>query len=151
MPSKRVAAASFVNKGLDYRNLQWPSWPSLSDQNCLRDCKNTRHWCLYGCQIAMSSDYPGGTNIRFGLDALIGLILGFGDMATGAISLAFVLAAMRQGEPFSFILEMGWNILVDLVLGALPIVGDIFHVTHKANTENLSLLREFRVQQKPAL
>lgn len=99
----------------------------------------------------MSSDYPGGTNIRFGLDALIGLILGFGDMATGAISLAFVLAAMRQGEPFSFILEMGWNILVDLVLGALPIVGDIFHVTHKANTENLSLLREFRVQQKPAL
>jgi hypothetical protein len=46
---------------------------------------------------------------------------------------------------------MGWNILVDLVRGALPIVGDIFDVAHKANTENLRLLLEFREQQKPAL
>ena len=91
------------------------------------------------------------TNIRFGVDALIGLIPGVGDLATGAISLAFVLAAMRQGAPFSLILRMGWNILVDLVLGALPIVGDIFDVAHKANTKNLRLLREFREQQKSAL
>ncbi len=116
MALKRVAAASFVNKGLDYRNRQWPFRPSLSDRNCLRNIKNTRPWCLYGCQIAMGSDYPGGTNIRFGLDGLVGLTPGVGDMATGAISLAFVLAAIRQEKLFSLILEMGWNILGDWVL-----------------------------------
>ena len=92
-----------------------------------------------------------GTNIRFGLDALIGLIPGVGDLATGAISLGFVLAAMRQGAPFSLILRMCWNILVDLILGAIPIVGDVFDVAHKANTKKLRLLREFREQQKSAL
>lgn len=92
-----------------------------------------------------------GTNIRFGLDALIGLIPGLGDMATGAISLAFVFAAMRQGAPASLILRMCWNIVVDLLLGAIPIVGDIFDVAHRANTKNLRLLREFREQKMASL
>ncbi len=92
-----------------------------------------------------------GTNYRFGLDALIGLIPGVGDLATGAISGAFVLAAMRQGAPIGLIMRMCWNILVDLVLGAIPLVGDLFDLAHKANTKNLPLLKEWRARQKASV
>lgn len=91
-----------------------------------------------------------GTDICFGLDALIGLIPGAGDLATAGISTIFILAAMRQGAPKRLLLKMAWNILVDLVLGAIPVLGDIFDVVNKANTKNLRLLREFRQEQKAA-
>ena len=76
-----------------------------------------------------------GTNYRFGLDAVLGLIPGAGDLATGAISGAFVLAAIRQGAPKSLIAKMCWNILVDLALGAIPIVGDLFEVVPALSAE----------------
>ena len=59
-----------------------------------------------------------GTSRRFGLDPVLGLLPGAGDIAGGALSAYVVIAASRLGAPSSVILRMGWNIVVDTVLGA---------------------------------
>ena len=87
-----------------------------------------------------------GTNIRFGLDALLGLFPGLGDVATGTIQSAVVMAAMLHYKvPKEVVARMAANVLLDVGVGAIPIVGDAFDVFFKANTRNLKLLRE--VQQ----
>ncbi len=82
-----------------------------------------------------------GLGIRFGLDAIIGLIPGFGDMFTMLASLYILGAARRYGVSRITMTRMAINIAVDSLLGALPILGDIFDVVWKANEKNLSLLR----------
>ncbi len=82
-----------------------------------------------------------GTDIRFGLDAIIGLMPGIGDGASSLISGLFVLAAIHAGVEKRVIGQMLANILIDLVVGSIPVVGDLFDVAHKANTKNLALLR----------
>jgi hypothetical protein len=83
-----------------------------------------------------------GTDIRFGLDALLGLVPGFGDTATALISGAFIIAGWRAGARKRALAQMAWNVVVDWLVGLIPLVGDIFDVVHRANTKNLRLLRE---------
>jgi hypothetical protein len=82
-----------------------------------------------------------GTNIRFGLDALIGLFPGIGDLITTATSLYIVYEARRLGAPKHLILRMIGNIAVDGVVGAVPVVGDAFDVLFRSNRRNMELLR----------
>ena len=82
-----------------------------------------------------------GTNIRFGLDALIGLIPGIGDVITAATSLYIVHEARQLGAPAHVILRMVSNIALDGMVGAVPIVGDAFDVIFRSNRRNLALLR----------
>lgn len=82
-----------------------------------------------------------GTNIRFGLDALAGLIPGLGDTITGLVSLLIVFAGWQRGLPRVTLARMVANIAIDSILGALPLVGDIFDVAWKSNRLNLELLR----------
>jgi hypothetical protein len=82
-----------------------------------------------------------GTQIRFGLDPLIGLIPGLGDAISGALSMMIVLAAWRRGLPRITLARMFANIAIDSLLGAMPIFGDMFDVWWKANRMNLKLLR----------
>ena len=84
-----------------------------------------------------------GTGITVGLDALMGLIPGGGDVVGGAISVYALFVARRLGAPTPVILRMGLNILVDAVLGAVPFLGDLFDVTWKANRKNVQVLEEF--------
>jgi len=84
-----------------------------------------------------------GTNIRFGLDSLIGLLPGGGDLAGGAISAWIIITAARQGAPASMLARMGLNVLVDTILGAVPVLGDVFDVAWKANRRNVALLESF--------
>ncbi len=87
-----------------------------------------------------------GTNIRFGIDAILGLFPGIGDVATGTIQSAIVMAAMLHYKvPKPVVARMAANVLLDVGVGAIPILGDAFDVFFKANTRNLALLRE--VQQ----
>lgn len=88
---------------------------------------------------------PGG--FRIGLDGLLGLIPGVGDVVGGALSTWIFYQANRQGAPKSLQLRMILNILVDVVLGAIPVVGDLFDFMWKANNRNLALLQ--RYQQAP--
>ena len=84
-----------------------------------------------------------GTNVRFGFDALIGLVPGIGDAITTAISLYIVLEARQLGAPAHLILRMLANVVVDGFVGAVPLVGDAFDVLWRANRRNVLLLREW--------
>ena len=79
---------------------------------------------------------------RFGLDALIGLIPGFGDTSTALVSFYILAAAVRHGVPKITILRMGLNIGIDYLLGSLPVVGDVADAWWKANQMNVALLRK---------
>jgi hypothetical protein len=84
-----------------------------------------------------------GTSRRVGLDPVLGLVPGGGDIAGGALSAYIVIAAARLGAPPSVILRMGWNIVVDAVLGAVPLLGDLFDAWWKANRRNVALLDSY--------
>ena len=81
-----------------------------------------------------------GTNVEFGLDAIVGLVPGIGDLVTGAISVWLIREARRLGAPAWLIARMIWNVAVDVTVGAVPIVGDAFDVAWKANRMNMELL-----------
>ena len=83
-----------------------------------------------------------GTNIRFGVDALIGLIPGVGDVITTALSLYIVGEARALGAPRHLILRMLANVALDGVVGAVPLLGDAFDVMWRANRRNIALLRK---------
>lgn len=82
-----------------------------------------------------------GTDIRFGLDAVLGLLPGVGDTATAVVSGAMIVAGLRAGLPCGAIGRMVWNVGIDWALGSIPLIGDLFDVAHKANTKNLAILR----------
>ena len=69
-----------------------------------------------------------GTNIRFGLDALIGLVPGIGDAITTVLSLYIVNEARALGAPALLIARMVANVALDGIVGAVPLVGDAFDV-----------------------
>jgi hypothetical protein len=81
-----------------------------------------------------------GTRYGIGLDGLVGLVPGIGDAATTLVALYIVLEARRLGVPLTKLGRMGINVGVDAVLGAVPLVGDLFDVAWKANRRNLALL-----------
>lgn len=79
---------------------------------------------------------------RFGLDALIGLVPGFGDTATSIVSFYILAAGVRYRVPKITLLRMGLNIALDYVVGALPIVGDFADAWWKSNHKNMELLKK---------
>jgi Domain of unknown function (DUF4112) len=83
-----------------------------------------------------------GLNWRFGLDALVGLIPGFGDTATSLVSFYILVAGVRYRVPKITLLRMGLNIGLDYLVGSLPLVGDLFDAWWKSNNRNVDLLRE---------
>jgi hypothetical protein len=84
-----------------------------------------------------------GTNIRFGFDALIGLIPAVGDALTTLMSLYIVREAYHLGAPAHLIMRMLGNVALDGVVGAVPLVGDAFDVVWRANRRNMALLRNW--------
>ena len=83
-----------------------------------------------------------GTRIRFGLDALIGLVPGIGDIITTLISLFIVSEARALGAPPLLVARMIANVVLDGVVGAVPLAGDAFDVAFRANRRNMALLRD---------
>lgn len=84
------------------------------------------------------------TNIRFGLDPLIGLIPGVGDWLAGLASLYFLIwAALLGGRP-AVLWRMFINILMDVLIGSIPVLGEVFDVYWKANVRNAQILEELR-------
>jgi hypothetical protein len=87
-----------------------------------------------------------GTNFRFGLDGLLGLIPGVGDLSTFAISGYLVLLMARNGASGYVLARMIFNIVVDAALGAIPVVGDLFDFVHKANVKNMKLMQQYYIE-----
>ena len=90
-----------------------------------------------------------GIGLRFGLDAILGLLPGVGDTASSLVSLYIFNAASRYGVPRVTMVRMALNIALDLVVGVVPIAGDLFDVYWKANQRNVELLRR-HVQEAPS-
>ena len=87
-----------------------------------------------------------GTNIRFGLDALIGLIPGAGDFATFLVSGYIILNLAKNGASGFVLARMALNVLIDSLIGAIPIAGDIFDIVFRANARNMKLMHEHYVE-----
>jgi len=83
-----------------------------------------------------------GTNFRFGLDPLLGLIPGLGDTGSAVISAMALLAAARRGLPKILLARMSLNILINEAIGIIPIVGDAFSFWFKSNARNYALLQQ---------
>ena len=91
-----------------------------------------------------------GTNIRYGIDGLIGLIPVVGDIITTAISLWLVREARALGAPWHVTGRMLANVAVDGVVGLVPLAGDAFDVMFRANVRNVRLLRRW-LEKQPRL
>jgi hypothetical protein len=83
-----------------------------------------------------------GTRIRIGLDALIGLIPGLGDAAGALFSSYILYEAGRLGVPRSTLLRMGANVLIESLVGIIPLFGDLFDAGWKSNQRNVLLLEQ---------
>jgi hypothetical protein len=86
---------------------------------------------------------PGTGGRRFGVDAIIGLVPGIGDLVSGAIGLIVVWRGSRMGLPRIVVARMLANTVLDLAIGAIPIVGDAFDLWFKASTRNLGLMQRY--------
>src|SRR5271165_3429210 len=81
-----------------------------------------------------------GTSIRFGLDGIIGLIPGLGDILAGLASCIIIVAAWFRGVPYIGLMRMVVNLAIDVIVGAIPFIGDAFDIVWKANRRNYALM-----------
>jgi hypothetical protein len=81
-----------------------------------------------------------GTEIRFGLDGIVGLVPAIGDVLTGLASCILIFAAWVRGVPYVTLARMAVNLALDVVIGAVPFLGDAFDIAWKANRRNYKLL-----------
>lgn len=89
-----------------------------------------------------------GTNRRIGLDAGLGFIPGIGDAVGAILSTWIVIGALRHRVPLVYVGRMLVNILLDLLVGEIPVLGDIFDIAFEENVMNLRLLLAHRDRQK---
>ena len=81
-----------------------------------------------------------GTRFRFGFDSIIGLVPGVGDLSVSALGAYALMLAFKLRAPVPVLTRMLMNITIDTVFGAVPLIGDLFDATWKANTKNRKLL-----------
>ncbi len=87
-----------------------------------------------------------GTRWRVGLDPILGLLPGVGDAVTGSVAAYAIVVARRLGAPPSVLVRMAGNVVLDLVAGSVPLVGDLFDFGWKANRKNVRLVERYAVQ-----
>ena len=80
---------------------------------------------------------------RVGLDAVLDLVPVVGNFAGAAVSLTLIVRALQYGPPPSLVSRMLSNVLVDVLLGAIPVVGPLADIWFRANERNAALMREF--------
>jgi hypothetical protein len=90
-----------------------------------------------------------GTNRRIGLDAGLGFVPGIGDAVGALLSTWIVIGALRHRVPWVHIVRMIVNILIDLLIGEIPVLGDIFDIAFEENVINLRLLLAHRDRRTP--
>ena len=89
-----------------------------------------------------------GTSIRFGVDGIIGLVPGLGDIIGGLASTILVFAAWVRGVPYITLVRMVVNIGIEVLLGTIPLLGDAFDIAWKANRRNYALITRHLQQQR---
>ena len=100
----------------------------------LRELENLAAWLDTRFRIP-------GTEIRFGLDGLLGLVPGIGDALVAFPALYIIVRSHRIGVPRHLLIRMAANLGIDWLVGSVPVLGDVFDVAFKANRRNVVLLR----------
>ncbi|MGB7084550.1 MAG: DUF4112 domain-containing protein [Phormidesmis sp.] len=118
-----------------------PSYPSTTSS--LKRLKQLSH--LLDNAIAIP-----GLRYRIGLDPILGVLPGGGDILTGLLSVYIVFEGARMGLPAPTLGRMGFNILLDTLTGLVPVIGDLFDVTWKANSQNVALLEKHLANPTPS-
>jgi uncharacterized protein DUF4112 len=90
-----------------------------------------------------------GTNRRIGLDAGLGFIPGIGDAIGAVLSAWIIIGALRHRVPLAHILRMVVNVLLDLAIGEIPLLGDLFDIAFEENVMNMKLLMRHRDRSRP--
>ena len=90
-----------------------------------------------------------GTKFRFGLDGLLGLVPGVGDVISALLSAWIVAGALRHRVPMPKIGRMVFNILLDLLIGEIPFLGDLFDFEFEENVMNMRILMQHRNRKLP--
>lgn len=90
-----------------------------------------------------------GTNYRFGLDFLMGLVPYLGDITGFGMGGVLIMAMWKHGASIPMILKMLWNIGLDAIIGTIPIIGDLFDLTYKANNRNVAMLKAYYADGLP--
>ncbi|MGZ8828917.1 MAG: DUF4112 domain-containing protein [Thermoanaerobaculia bacterium] len=90
-----------------------------------------------------------GMKMRVGLDPVLGLIPGFGDVIAALMSAWIVAGALRHRVPLRRIMRMVFNILADLLIGEIPVIGDIFDFAFEENVMNMRILMKYRNRRLP--
>ncbi len=126
-----------MKRSQEPREIEWEVLPPEEEQK-RREVEPLFRW------LALIMDnllrLPG-TKFRFGIDPLIGLIPGLGDTGSTLISAMALIAAARRGLPKILLARMSFNILINELVGIIPIVGDAFSFWFKSNARNYELLK----------
>jgi hypothetical protein len=89
-----------------------------------------------------------GTERKIGIDPIIGLIPGGGDLIGGALSIYIMHAGIRMGMPRSVIIRMFGNIALEFIIGCIPIIGDLFDAMWKSNQRNVKLIEDSIISEE---
>jgi hypothetical protein len=115
----------------------------MSDMHTPRSSQVSRlEWVERVSRLLDSQFRVPGTNFRFGLDPIMGLIPGLGDFSSFAISGVLLLTMARHGVSRKLLFLMAGNLMIDAIIGSIPILGSIFDFTFKANKRNMRLLQQ---------
>jgi hypothetical protein len=105
------------------------------------DADERLRWVARVARLMDSQFQLPGTRFHFGLDPLLGLLPIVGDLSSTAVSVALLLTMLRHGASGAVVVRMALNILVDTVVGAIPVIGNVFDFAYKSNERNVALLR----------
>jgi hypothetical protein len=105
------------------------------------DADERLRWVEHVARLMDSQFQLPGTRFRFGLDPLLGLIPVVGDLTSTVVSVALLLTMLRHGASGAVVVRMALNILIDTILGGIPLIGNIFDFAYKSNERNVALLR----------
>ena len=98
-------------------------------------------WVEHVSRLMDSQFRLPGTRFRFGLDPVLGLVPIVGDVSTTLVSVALLLTMLRHGASGAVAVRMALNILIDSIVGGIPILGNVFDFAFKSNERNVALLR----------
>ena len=104
-------------------------------------CDGTDEW-VDRLAILLDRAIPLGDRFGIGLDAIIGLIPGLGDVASSVLSAVIIVQAHRAGVPKPMLMRMVANVGIDTLLGSVPVIGDLFDVAFQSNLRNAELYRQ---------
>jgi hypothetical protein len=145
-PSKRSKSSASASRpaGSPFKSGVKSGGPLASQSSSsLQRLRQMSHWLDNAIAIP-------GTDYRLGLDPILGLLPGGGDLLTGLMSVYIVFEAVRMGLPAATLGRMGFNILLDTLSGTVPVLGDLFDVTWKANSQNVALLEKHMADPTPS-